>query len=115
MGLQNKSSGRAYGDYIVGYGRKAMSLATLVKKIGARFLPTSLLYEMVAFVKRNSLIKTGENKERYICCEHCFKAHLLKKAQENNFENEIKSIFTCLNGEDGHYGYYIDRNNLIKI
>ncbi len=115
MVIQTKIKGRAYGEYIALYGKKAINLATLVKEAGMEILPRSFLKEMIRFVKRNSLITIYGKDSKNICCMHCLKAHLLRTAHESNLDNQARAIFTFLKYSEGHRGYYIDKKNLIKI
>ena len=80
-------------------------------------IPESLLKEADSFMKRNSLAVVAcniHNKELvHECCPSCLEAHLIRKAKELGLGKEkIQKIFEC---EIGHEGYYLDKEEVIKI
>ena len=79
-------------------------------------IPDSLIGEIDSFVKRNNIISKTINGELHSTCPRCLKAHAIKKAGEYELDagttRYIKKIF---DGEHGHSGYYLDREELIKI
>ena len=79
-----------------------------------------LLKEAESFKERNSLAVIGHTIESkkpiHRCCPQCLKAHLLKKSEEMNSGKAIREIIIGMHScETGHYGYYLDRDELIKI
>lgn len=79
-----------------------------------------LLKEAESFKERNSLAIVGHTIESkkpiHRCCPQCLKAHLLKKSEEMNSGKAIREIIIKMHScETGHYGYYLDGVNLIKI
>jgi len=82
-------------------------------------LPQGLFLEMEAFKRRNSLAMVSNKKEKksqHQCCGNCLKAHALQRVREmklpKRVENSLNKIFKC---KMGHYGYYMDLGELIKI
>jgi len=81
-------------------------------------LPDDLLAELEDFVQRNSLgYVEKEDKKIHYCCSHCLKAHAIKKAKELKLDEKRMSWLNDLFGEhsEGHDGYYIDEDKLVKI
>ena len=83
-------------------------------------IPWGLLKEADKFIRRNSLIvvahRIEDKRPIHECCESCLEAHLIKKANEMKFDNDvkrnIKQVFNC---EIGHEGYYLDKGRLIRV
>ena len=94
-----------------------LGVSILYKLTKLTNIPESLLKEADSFMKRNSLAVVAcnvHNKEPvYECCHCCLEAHLIRKARELGLEKEeIQKIFEC---EIGHEGYYLDKEEVIKI
>lgn len=85
----------------------------------AEALSSELKKEQAAFCKRNAIVKITHSlfrNESYECCPNCLKAHLLKKAEEMDSGKDISNILhSMVEHETGHYGYYLDDGELIKI
>lgn len=84
-------------------------------------IPDKLLSEIIGFCRRNVLEieypNSDYNQVIYHCCPKCLKAHIIKKAKEekislNKIENMLDKVINC---EAGHSGYYMDKDNIIKI
>ena len=82
-------------------------------------LPDVLLKEADSFMKRNSLAVIACNvldKEPvHECCPICLEAHLIRKAKELGLEKEKKEILKIFEFKVGHEGYYLDKEEVIKI
>ena len=75
----------------------------------------SLISEIDSFVDRNNVI-TPLNGMMHAVCKDCLKAHAMKKASELGLDQRsIDFIDSVLDGKFGHYGYYMDKDNLIKF
>lgn len=89
----------------------------LLKK-GAIF-PDELINEMEEYAERNDLVNSNvyiEEDSIHKCCPNCLKAHAFVKGRELGVnEKTMSQITNFLKGEIGHYGYYLDRDELIKI
>ncbi len=70
--------------------------------------PTSLIESVNEFASRNVLL--GE-----ACCMRCLKAHLLKKAREEQSSDFISLVHRIIDEEAGHQGYYLDGEEIRKI
>jgi len=76
--------------------------------------------EATAFRERNSIIILGcdleTKKPIHKCCQSCLKAHLIKKAESLGLYRDLREIlFSMVEHETGHYGYYTDGDELIKV
>ena len=82
-------------------------------------IPDVLLKEANSFMKRNSLAVVAcnvHNKEPvYECCPSCLEAHLIRKANQLGLEKEKKEILKIFEFKIGHEGYYLDKEEVIKI
>ena len=68
-----------------------------------------LLEEFERFKERNKIV--GDK-----FCERCLYAHMIKKAKELSIEEcLIIKLKDKIGDKIGHYGYYLDCNNLITI
>lgn len=98
----------AEGTFLVG--------AKVYKKLSN--ISKKLFLEAVNFGRRNKLIERARAIEEPVqeCCPHCLKAHLLKKAEEMNDGRSIRQlIMKMAEYRNGHDGYYMDGDKLIKI
>ncbi|MEK6888617.1 MAG: hypothetical protein AABW80_00755 [Nanoarchaeota archaeon] len=78
-------------------------------KLFGKLLPKQLLDQINKFRERNKIVDN-------VCCEHCLKAHAIHKAQEMNLSQQLtRSILENLEGNLGHNGYYMDKEELVKI
>jgi len=96
----------------------AASLEGVGGKIILHGLPDSLLVEMENFAKKNALAVSESNGNKFHhCCVKCLKAHALKKAREIKLDEKRMSwLMDMFGGEaEGHEGYYIDGEELVKI
>lgn len=121
-------------DNLLKYKVNALSKGLLI--------PDSIISKIDDFIKRNSLRdkNTKENQMSQICpkclkahavkkareiglnlktinyLSRIFKAHAVKKAKNLGFDSDsiadLEQIFDC---EPGHNGYYLDKDELIKI
>lgn len=73
------------------------------------------------FIKRNVIIEStlicseGKFTSQIPCCEQCLKAHLLKKAEKFRIDKEkISMLEYCFKCEEGHNGFYLDVNKVVK-
>ena len=88
--------------------------------ISAPMLPSSFIYEIRQFIKRNSIavdiFSMHEKKTSYVCCEHCLKAYSVSLAKEMGLSKEIIDFLTeSMKGNMGHDGYYLDSDDLSKV
>ncbi|MEM4271495.1 MAG: hypothetical protein QXD13_00145 [Candidatus Pacearchaeota archaeon] len=77
--------------------------------------------EVRNFIKRNIIIEStmicneGRFSSQIPCCPQCLKAHMLKKAKKFGLDEEkIYLLEQCLKCEEGHNGYYLDVNKMLK-
>ncbi len=80
----------------------------------------TILKEAETFRERNSIAVLGHTlsgrKPIHKCCPNCLKAHLIKKAEELNLDRDLREVlFSMVEYETGHYGYYLDDGKLIKV
>jgi len=81
-------------------------------------LPNEFLRELEEFEKRNSLVepKAAHAHCEGVCCSRCLKAYALMKAKEIRFACEnIAPLFSVINCEAGHHGYYEDSGQVISV
>lgn len=82
-------------------------------------IPDDLIAEMESYISRNSFKKAFSQFSLDMpsgCCIRCLKAHMVKKAEEHGLtRGGIKFLSSFLDGEAGHYGYYLDGEDLIKL
>jgi len=82
-------------------------------------IPDDLIAEMESYTSRNSFKKIFREialDMPHGCCPRCLKAHMIKTAEKIGLQSEsIRFLSYFTKGEAGHYGYYLDGNELIKI
>lgn len=78
-------------------------------------IPDKLISELEEFTLRNNVAKP--KGELHTSCPHCLKAHAIKTAMDLELdEDAITFIDKILEGnKDGHDGYYLDDDVLIKL
>lgn len=79
-----------------------------------------ILREAESFKKRNAIAvvacKLDSRKKVYKCCPNCLKAHLIKKAEEWDLGRDLVEIIdNTVEHETGHYGYYMDKDKIVKL
>lgn len=97
---------------------RATSLEGAGGKIILHGLPDSLLVELENFAKRNACaVSEVEGGKIHHCCNKCLKAYALKKAKEIQLDEKRMSWLIDMFGEEteGHEGYYIDEEELIRV
>jgi hypothetical protein len=72
---------------------------------------SSLLKEINLFIDRNTF-SLGEKK---LCCPRCLKAHIRKTSEQLNEFQNIKSSLDEIACEEGHEGYYMDKDVLVAL
>jgi len=79
-------------------------------------VPEILIAELEDFAARNSINGLHRDKMKSHCCTRCLKAHALRKSDELGLNKKartfLEELFEC---EEGHDGYYLDRESLIEI
>ena len=96
----------------------ATSLEGTGGKIILHGLPDDLLVELENFAKRNACaVSEVEGGKIHHCCVKCLKAYALKKAKEIQLDEKRTSWLIDLFGEEaeGHEGYYIDEEELVRV
>jgi len=96
----------------------AASLEGIGGKIILHGLPDSLLVELENFARKNACAVSESNGDKlHHCCVKCLKAHAFKKAKEIKLDEKRMSWLMDMFGEEleGHDGYYIDGEDLIKL
>ena len=72
-------------------------------------IPKSIRDEIILFAKRN--IISGDE-----FCPRCLKAHLIKKAKQRKISaSDVLAVALSPDCEEGHHGYYMDGEDIIKI
>ncbi len=89
-------------------------LEAKIASIKAGFIVSDdFISEIESFAKRNTIVKVGKDKH---FCHNCMKAHIIKKARELELPpSAIKPFLSKLEGEEGHNGYYLDEEDLIRL
>lgn len=78
------------------------------------FFPDSLLEEIEDFASRNEIAESSKSDFR--CCPDCLKAHVVKKARDSGLDSKSISLLSKIfRGKLGHEGYYLDKEELIKL
>lgn len=73
-------------------------------------LTDDFISDIESFLIRNKIPHTQ------ICCLRCLKAHALNVARQKKLDKEAVSyLHESLLEEEGHEGYYLDEDKLIKI
>ena len=120
----------AYPQYIhateldLNLSGEAIRKSLLLQKMSALkkgiFIPDSLIAEMELFSSRNSLSEVIDSK--YLTkkpkevCPSCLKAHTLRHATLLGLPKEsLDFIDQLLPGNKGHHGYYLDKDDLVKL
>jgi len=76
--------------------------------------PKEFLEKVESFIQRNSV--AVDEKKRKVCCGKCLKAYSKKLANEMNLESGIQDFLEKeIKETEGHDGYFIDKEKLIKI
>jgi hypothetical protein len=79
-------------------------------------IPDILIAELEDFAVRNSVNALHKKKNEMHCCTRCLKAHAKRKSDELGLNKKARefliSLFQC---EEGHNGYYLDKENLIEV
>jgi len=79
-------------------------------------IPDVLIAELEDFAARNSVNALHKKKNEMHCCTRCLKAHARRKSDELGLNRKVREflveLFEC---EEGHNGYYLDKDNLIPI
>jgi hypothetical protein len=79
-------------------------------------VPDVLIAELEDFAARNSVNALHKKKAERHCCIRCLKAHARRKSEELGLNRKVREflveLFEC---EEGHNGYYLDRENLIQV
>lgn len=91
-----------------------------INSLPERKISDVLKKEASAFKERNSIVIGGYDVKTkqpiHRCCPRCLKAHLIKKAEELDLDHDLRELlFSMVEFETGHYGYYMDGDELIKI
>ncbi|MBS3088531.1 hypothetical protein J4402_02005 [Candidatus Pacearchaeota archaeon] len=96
----------------------AVSLEGTGGRIILHGLPDSLLAELENFAKRNACaVSEVEEGKIHHCCVKCLKAFALRKSKEIQLDEKRTNWLVDMFGEEteGHEGYYIDGEELVKI
>jgi len=79
-------------------------------------IPDILIAELEDFAARNAVNGLHKDKLKMHCCTRCLKAHALRKSDEIGLDRKTKvflaNLFEC---EEGHNGYYLDKERVIEI
>jgi hypothetical protein len=98
----------------------AWSISLELTGLPERKISKTLQKEAEAFKERNSIVIVGHEiktkKPIHKCCQSCLKAHLIKKAESLGLDRDLRELlFSMVEYETGHYGYYKDQDKLIRI
>lgn len=83
-------------------------------------IPDYLISKIESFAMRNDVLISYKNnlevEDMHHCCPHCLKAHALQEAKKIGLSKEVLSaIEKMFKGNIGHDGYYMDKEELVKI
>ena len=89
-----------------------LSMMSRLSKRAPELIPDSYLAELNEYIQRNSVAQVGS---KHFCCHRCLKAHSIKKANEYGLGPcAVYIIYSLLNCESGHEGYYLDGDDLVS-
>jgi hypothetical protein len=100
----------------------ALERATSLEGAGAQIilhgLPDELLEGLEKFARRNALaVSESDGEKTHHCCVRCLKAHALKRAKVMKLDEKRMKWLNDMFGdeEEGHSGFYLDEEELVKI
>lgn len=77
-------------------------------------IPTECILQALAFAERNA--HTTKSTAVYTGCPHCLRAHFMNVSVQYTLTPGAKNLLlACAPGENGHEGYYLDKDTLCKI